>query len=149
MAPKRLPFSFAEFEPKGRRAILRTAEDIRAENNSLELNTGEVNTDRLEDRGTTSQEKNDRTNVQTKEQELANGRTTGRSNEQATERAKVRHSFDVYKDQLLALNELQTKGFRATGRKPGISEIVQEALDKYLSSSTRKDVRTNERPNNK
>lgn len=70
--------------------------------------------------------------------ELVNGRTDGRTKEQPIERAKVRHSFDVYKDQLLALNQLQAEAVLATGRKPGISEMVQEALDKYLSRGSRK-----------
>ncbi len=145
MAPKRLPLSFPELEPKGRRAILRTPEEIKAENRVLELDQPDPKAATPE-RQDVATEKNDQTNQQTKERpndrpnEQANERRAERNNEQLVERAKARHSFDVYKDQLLGLNELQTKAFRATGRKPGISELVQEALDKYLSIGTGKDV---------
>ena len=62
----------------------------------------------------------------------------GRTNE----RTRVRHSFDIYTDQLVALADIQTTIFRRTGRKPKMGELVQEALDIYITQS---DERSNER----
>jgi hypothetical protein len=55
---------------------------------------------------------------------LANGRTN--------ERPRVRHSFDVFNDQLQALSEIQAQRYNQTGRKPKMGELVQEALDAYI-----------------
>jgi len=55
----------------------------------------------------------------------------------------VRHSFDVYEDQLLALAEVQTALFRKTGRKPKMGELVRTALDAYIQAvNERSDERT-------
>ena len=73
-------------------------------------------------------------------------RTFERTNERYRERIRVRHSFDVWQDQLHALTELQAHAFRATGRKPKLGELVQEALDAYIvKKRKRTNVRTNER----
>jgi hypothetical protein len=75
-----------------------------------------------------------------------NGRTFERTNERHQERVRVRHSFDVWQDQLHALTELQARAFSATGRKPKLGELVQEALDAYIvKERKRTNVRTNER----
>lgn len=146
MAPKRLPLSFPEFEPKGRHAILRTAEEIKAEENTQEVKPNEVTADPPKNQNPETQEsKNERSNETPIKQ--TNEQLNGRPLEPTVERTKVRHSFDIYQDQLLTLTELQTKVFRATGRKPRISDMVQEALDAYLSNNKRKDIRTNERSN--
>ena len=74
-------------------------------------------------------------------------RSSGRSNERTTirtnERSRIRHSFDIYQDQLLAMADIQAAIFRKTGRKPKMGELVQEALDLYIKKMN---VRTNERP---
>jgi hypothetical protein len=73
-----------------------------------------------------------------------NDRTTERPND----RSRVRHSFDVWQDQLLRLSEIQAARFSRTGRKPKIGELVQEALDAYIAQQMMgKNVRTNERSN--
>jgi hypothetical protein len=75
-----------------------------------------------------------------------NGRTFERTNERHRERIRVRHSFDVWQDQLHALTELQAHAFSATGRKPKLGELVQEALDAYIAKERKRtNVRTNER----
>ncbi len=75
-----------------------------------------------------------------------NGRTFERTNERHRERVCVRHSFDVWQDQLHALTELQARAFSATGRKPKLGELVQEALDAYIAKERKRtNVRTNER----
>jgi hypothetical protein len=79
--------------------------------------------------------------------ERPTGRTNVRTNERPDERMRVRHSFDIWRDQLLALTTIQTDVFARTGRKPKLGELVQEALDAYIARhGTRTNVRTNERP---
>lgn len=71
-------------------------------------------------------------------------RTNYATSERTNERTRVRHSFDIYHDHLLALTEIQTRRFTTTGRKPKLGELVQEALDAYIGKQ-QTNVRTNER----
>ncbi len=73
-------------------------------------------------------------------------RSNGRTNERTVERLIVRHSFDIGRDQLMALAEIQTHIFNETGRKPKLGPLVQEALDAYIiKHRKRSNERTNER----
>ena len=75
-----------------------------------------------------------------------NERSSDRSNERTVERTRVRHSFDIWQDQLLGLSEIQADRFSQTGRKPKLGELVQEALDAYIAKERKRtNVRTNER----
>ena len=75
-------------------------------------------------------------------------RTNERTVERTVERNRVRHSFDIWQDQLLALAEIQAQRFSRTGRKPKIGELVQEALDAYIAMEHKRMVKgTNERTN--
>ncbi len=56
-----------------------------------------------------------------------------RTIERTNERTRVRHSFDIWQDQLVGLAEIQTQIFNATGRKPKLGDLVQEALDIYIA----------------
>lgn len=58
-------------------------------------------------------------------------RLNGRSNE----RTKVRHSFDILSDQLFALRELAVERERLFGRKVLLGDLVQEALDLFISKA--------------
>lgn len=71
-------------------------------------------------------------------------RTNERSNERTVERTRVRHSFDIWQDQLLGLSEIQADRFSQSGKKPKLGELVQEALDAYIAKERK---RTNERTN--
>lgn len=68
----------------------------------------------------------------------SNDTTIARSNE----RTKTRHSFDVFKDQITALSEIQVSMLRQTGAKPKLGDLVQQALDEYIE---RMHDRSNER----
>ena len=87
-------------------------------------------------------------NGQGSRQRLRSSRTNGSANERTNERPlqrnRVRHSFDIWQDQLLGLSEIQADRFSRTGRKPKLGELVQEALDSYI---TKERKRTNERTN--
>jgi hypothetical protein len=63
---------------------------------------------------------------------------TQRPNGRTNERTKIRHSFDIYRDQLLELSEIQAHLFRTTGKKPKVGELVQEALDAYIERHERR-----------
>jgi hypothetical protein len=77
-----------------------------------------------------------------------NGATNERTNERTSDRVRVRHSFDVWQDQLLGLSEIQAERFSRLGRKPKIGELVQEALDAYIAKERKRtNGRTNERSN--
>ncbi len=63
---------------------------------------------------------------------------------------RVRHSFDIWEDQLLSLAAIQADRFAASRRKPKLGELVQEALDAYIrehnaARNERSNIRTNER----
>lgn len=60
-------------------------------------------------------------------------RTREHSFERSDERTKIRHSFDIYQDQLLALSDIQADMFRQTGKKPKVGDLVQQALDVYIA----------------
>jgi soluble cytochrome b562 len=75
-----------------------------------------------------------------------NERSLERKNEQKKEITKERtlrhHSFDVFVDQLISLDQIRTRIFQEKGKKPKISTLVQEAFDTYIKYHTKE--RTNE-----
>jgi len=93
--------------------------------------------------------------------ERKNERTVEQTNEQTNEeqddalalvpsqgeRRTVRHSFDIYADQLQALGHIQLARWSANGKKPKMGTLVQEALDAYIQAQARPETneRTNER----
>jgi hypothetical protein len=58
------------------------------------------------------------------------------------ERTFKHHSFDVFIDQLISLDQIRTHIFQEKGKKPKISSLVQDALDEYIKNHTKE--RTNE-----
>ncbi len=77
-----------------------------------------------------------------------NERRNERTNHRTVERLIVRHSFDIGRDQLMALAEIQTQIFNETGRKPKLGPLVQDALDAYIAKhKKRSNERTVERTN--
>jgi len=74
--------------------------------------------------------KNDpKTNERT---EIVFERTSERPNVRSNERFKIRHTFDIFKDQLQELHSMQLKFVQSGGKKPKLGEMVQEALDLYF-----------------
>lgn len=75
-----------------------------------------------------------------------NERTVERSDERTnvsneitnqTTRKRIRHTFDIYEDQLMALHETQLKAVQQGNSKPKLGDMVQEALDDYLKKNKR------------
>jgi hypothetical protein len=58
------------------------------------------------------------------------------------ERTLRHHSFDVFIDQLISLDQIRTRIFQEKGKKPKISTLVQEAFDEYIKNH--KKERTND-----
>jgi len=70
-------------------------------------------------------------------QETSNAPTLARSFP-APPGEKRRHTFDVRRDQLWALDDIQRALWRGTGCKPTLSALVQEALDRYIAEQRRR-----------
>ena len=72
-----------------------------------------------------------------------------RSNERTMQRIKIRHTFDIFRDQLVSLHSLQLKSIQEKNYKPKLGEMVQEALDAYIQkrSNEQNNERSNEREN--
>ena len=101
----------------------------------------------LAEEAPTATDRPSRTGRRPAEGERTNERTVERSNERPPERVQVRHSFDIWQDQLTALAELQSQRFTATGKKPKMGTLVQEALDAYIARHRKTtNERSNERP---
>lgn len=58
--------------------------------------------------------------------------TLERSNERTEQRIKIRHTFDIFKDQLVSLHSLQLKTIQEKNYKPKLGDMIQEALDAYI-----------------
>ena len=54
------------------------------------------------------------------------------TNERAQQRTKIRHTFDIFTDQLQGLHQVQLEILQAEIKKPKLGDMVQEALDDYL-----------------
>lgn len=75
-------------------------------------------------------------------------RTDERSNERPNERLiertlkqkreKVRHTFDIYRDQLVSLQSIQLDRFRAGKKKPKLGKMVSAGIDLYLKEYSAK-----------
>ncbi len=81
-----------------------------------------------------------------KEPERTNEVTFVPSNERSNERKKVRHTFDILGDQLLALREIVIEREKVFGERVLLGELVQEALDMFITKERNKEV-TNVRTN--
>ena len=63
-------------------------------------------------------------------------KTNERTKERKVERTKIRHTFDIYEDQLFRLQEMKI-GLRRKGKKPKLGDLVQQALDQFLKKNER------------
>jgi len=61
-----------------------------------------------------------------------NERTDVQPNRRSDERTITRQSFDIYRDQYVALSQIQAARLTATGHKPKMGELVRAALDAYI-----------------
>ena len=61
----------------------------------------------------------------------SNERTVERTNVRKSRRV-IRHTFDIYQDQLVALKTLQLKAVQTDNKKVTLGDMVQEAIDLWL-----------------
>lgn len=145
MSSKRKPIDYkAQFAP----GVFRPTEEIEGELATLNDVQATSSTDPVTTIDTRrARESADHSEVEGK-YVRTNERLSERSNEQTREavqspRRRIRHSFDIWEDQLLSLAEIQARLFLITRRKPKLGELVQEALDAYIT----RHEKANEYPN--
>lgn len=103
----------------------------KAKDKSIERSNGRTNEGTVERKDVrTNEPKTKRTNV----------RMTKRSNV----RKKIRHAFDIFEDQLIALKEAQLSRQKGRQGRYNLGDLVQEALDLFLANE-RTNVPVNER----
>ena len=74
-------------------------------------------------------------------------RPNERSNERSTERKekrkreKIRHTFDIYRDQLVTLQMIQLEKFQAGKKKPKLGKMVAEGIDLFIRQEASKKKR--------
>jgi hypothetical protein len=74
-------------------------------------------------------------------------RTDERYNERLNERPpkqkreKIRHTFDIYRDQLVALQTIQLEKFQAGKKKPKLGKMVAEGIDLFIKQEASKKKR--------
>lgn len=64
-------------------------------------------------------------------------KTNERPKERTNERIKIRHSFDIFQDQLSKLQEIQIKTIQQGRKKPRLGDLAQQALDEFLKKNER------------
>jgi hypothetical protein len=65
--------------------------------------------------------------------ERSNGASFERSIEATLQRTKVRHTFDIFKDQLAALRKIQLEREELFGKRYLLGDLAQEALDLFIT----------------
>lgn len=65
--------------------------------------------------------------------ERSNERPVERSIEVTLQRTKVRHTFDIFKDQLSALRKIQLEREELFGKHYLLGDLAQEALDLFIT----------------
>ena len=81
-------------------------------------------------------------------QKRSNERTFERPNERSNDRSivrpakkkreKIRHTFDIYRDQLVALQMIQLEKFQAGKKKPKLGKMVAEGIDLFIKQHASK-----------
>lgn len=77
---------------------------------------------------------------QNQNQKRSDERTVERSNERLfkPKREKIRHTFDIYKDQLMSLQIIQLEKVQAGKKKPKLGKMVSEGIDLFLKQAASK-----------
>ena len=74
--------------------------------------------------------KNERKNIRTSEQR--NGSSNVQKADETIQRLVIRHTFDIFQDQLVDLKLLQIEAMQQKRRKRKLGQMVQLALDQYI-----------------
>jgi hypothetical protein len=75
--------------------------------------------------------------------ERPNERINERSNKRSMKmkREKIRHTFDIFRDQLVALQMIQLEKFQAGKKKPKLGKMVAEGIDLFIKQEASKKKR--------
>ena len=67
-----------------------------------------------------------------------NQRSNVRTNERPKARRKIRHTFDIFADQLMSLREIALERESETGDRVLLGDLAQEALDMLITKERTK-----------
>lgn len=70
--------------------------------------------------------------------ERTNDQTFGRTHERFIKRAKIRHTFDIFADQLMSLREISIEQEKFTGERVLLGDLAQQAFDMFISKQRNK-----------
>jgi hypothetical protein len=73
------------------------------------------------------------------QQPISNVPTNEPTVKRTFQRRKVRHTFDIYDDQLFSLKEIALARQKLLGERVLLGELVQEALDAFISKERTKE----------
>lgn len=73
--------------------------------------------------------------------EPTNERTLKRTNVRSLldERRKIRHTFDIFSDQLTSLREVSLNREKIFGKRVLLGDLIQEALDMFITKERNKE----------
>lgn len=76
--------------------------------------------------------------VKKRSNEETNEPTNERLIQQSTVRKKIRHTFDIFADQLMSLRELSIEQEKTFGDRVLLGDLAQQALDQFISKQRNK-----------
>ncbi len=65
------------------------------------------------------------------------GRTAKQPDSQTVKQSRIKATFYLQAEDIIAIDEMQTKQFKETGKKPEKSELVSEAIQLLFSQQNR------------
>ncbi len=74
-----------------------------------------------------------------KTKQPSNEATNERTKDRSHKREKIRHTFDIYKDQLLSLRQVTLEREAMFGDRVLLGDVVQEALDMFITKERNKE----------
>ena len=82
-------------------------------------------------------------NEENQDQKRSNDRTFERPSERTEKpkREKIRHTFDIYKDQLMAPQVIQLEAVQSGKKKPKLGSMVSKGIDLFIKQSAFKKQR--------
>ena len=123
-------------QPKPEHSIIKNNEGLLSDSPTLEKIDG-----------TNTQAQNENIQDQKRSDERTFERPNERSNERSNarpikvKREKIRHTFDIYRDQLVALQMIQLVKFQAGKKKPKLGKMVAEGIDLFIKQEASKKKR--------
>jgi len=86
-------------------------------------------------------------NENNQDQKRSNERTFETPNERLNERTvkqkreRIRHTFDIYRDQLISLQMIQLEKVQAGKKKPKLGKMVSDGIDLFIKQAASRKIR--------